>query len=197
MPTSTRLAMQNTLIPLLEITPITRQMRLAIQSLAHIRNLTHPTDFSAIEILHRQSPALFEQFPRYSIDIDIQIVPQELANLGVLMVTLECVCSFGIRGIDVDVCGAVTVSRPARLRAARNHVCVLVEGSCGILDEIVDFVIVEIVDTQTGGDGIADKVGGLIGRGFGCEERVVGESEMFGRVGGVGEGRWVPEIFGV
>lgn len=201
MSTSTSLAMRiitmHNTISLLEIARIACQVRLSIQPLACIWHLAHPAHLCAIDTQHLQSLALLSQFFGHSFDIDIQVVPQKISDLGVLVVSLESARSFRIRGVDVYVGGAVAVSRPSRLRAARNHIGILVECGCRVFDELGDLVRGGVVDAQTGSYGFADKFGSFVVGGVGLEVCRIGESEVFGGVGCVGEGGRVPDIFGV
>lgn len=197
MSTSTILPMYDTAIPLLKVARIARQMRLSIQPLACIWHLAHPAHLCTIDILDFQSLALFSEFLGHSLNIDIKVVPQELSNLGVLVVSLERSRGFGIRRVDVHIGGAVAVSRPAGLSTARNHVRILVECGCRFPDELGDLVRGRVVDTQAGGDGFADKFSGFVGRGVRCEVCVVGESEVLGGVRGVSKRRRVPDVFRV
>ena len=74
-------------VPLLEVPRIVRKMRLTVQSLTLLRDLVHPTDFRAIDIQHLEIFAFLPQLLCHSFNIHAQIVPEELANFGVLMVT--------------------------------------------------------------------------------------------------------------
>lgn len=152
--------MYNTAIPLLKITAITSQMRLTIQSLPLLRQLPHPTNLRAIDALHHQPSALLPQLLRHSIDIDAEKVAQKVADLGVLVVTLQRAGSLGVRRVNIDVRGAVAVGRPAGLRAARDHVCVLVEGGCGVFEQRGNFGVGVVVDAEAGGEGGADEICG-------------------------------------
>lgn len=83
-------------LPPLKVTLIMLQMILAIQPLVLGRQLSHP-------ISHLCAFRL--QLLRYSVDVDRQVVPQKLTNVGVLMISDERLGGVWVGGVDIYVGG--------------------------------------------------------------------------------------------
>lgn len=73
------------------------------------------------------------------------------------MITHQRLGLLRIRAVDVDVRGGVAVGAPARLRAARDHVCVGVQGGQGRVGDGFDLLLGVVVDAQAGGDAVDDE----------------------------------------
>lgn len=134
MPTPTIPPMQQ--MPLLKIAPITCQMILSIQPLSVRRHLAHPTNLLARRIRHHQLGALLTQLFSHGIDVDTKVISEELAHLGILMISHQRHRRLGVRAVDIDVRGRVAMGAPARLAASGHHVCVLVEGGGRVVYEV-------------------------------------------------------------
>lgn len=169
-------------------------MRMHLDQLILARNITKPVltpgDFQLI--LQLLSDFL-------DLILDIEVPAQELADLGVLVVALELLGSMAVRGIDVYIDGAVTVSAPAGLTALADDFGEGPGAEDGVVDQMVNLGVGDVFDAQVvvdeGGEVVA-KVGLRGGRGGG----EVGEVEtggVLGAVGGIGEDSRVPEVFGV
>lgn len=100
-----------------------------------------------IPALCRQDALFFELF-RYSLGIYVEILPHKVPDLGVFVITHKRARIFGIRGVNIDIHSAMSVSRPADLRTARNHVCEGIGGrpGGGVLDQASDLVFGIVVN---------------------------------------------------
>jgi hypothetical protein len=181
-------------VSLLEITCVIREMRLAIQPLALLWHLTHPAHRSTISIQDLEILALLSQLLRYGLDINVKVITEELADLGILMIPNQRLSLLRIRRVDIDVCGRVAVRTPPRLRAARDHVCVGVECGQRCVCDGFDFLFRVVVDAEAVGDAVDDEDLLLLVRGRREEVGGVLDGEAFGGVRGVREGRGVPDV---
>ena len=144
-------------MPLLEVARVIRKMRLSIQPLPLLRNLPHPPHLRPIRTQRLEILPLLPQLLRHRLHINLEIIPQKLAHFRILMITHQRLGLLRIRAVDVDVRGGVAVGAPARLRAARDHVCVGVQGSQGRVGDGFDLLLGVVVDAQAGGDAVDDE----------------------------------------
>jgi hypothetical protein len=173
-------------MPLLEVARIILKMRLPIQPLPLPRNFPHPPHLRAIRTKSLEILPLLPQLPRHTLHIHIQILPQKPPHLCILMIPHKRLRLLGIRTININVCGGVPVRAPPRLRAARDHIRVRVQGSQGRVGDGLDLLLCVVADAQAGGDAVDDEDFLLLVRGRGKEvTRVVG-GEALGGVRGVG-----------
>jgi hypothetical protein len=186
--------MHNTPLPKLTLIALKRQMALAIKPLALLRQGAQPRLLLPLSL---KQHTLLLQLLRHRIDIHAQIIPQELADLGVLVVAHERGGALGVGSVDVDVCTAVAVGGPAGLAAAGERVGEAVLRFFRAVDESVDFGVGVVFDAEAGGEGGFDMGDLVVAGGRVGEEILVGEGKVFSGVGGVGEYGGEPAVFGV
>lgn len=181
-------------VPLLEVSGVVCKMRLTIKPLTLLRDLTHPTDLRTIHVQHLEILALLSQLLCHSFDIHLEIIPQELSDFGILMITHQRRSLLRIRRVYVHVCGGVAVCAPACLRTARDHVGVTVQSGQGRVGDGFDLLLCVIVDTEAVDYAVDDEDLFLLVRRRGEKVRGVFDGQTFGGVGGIGERCRVPDI---
>ncbi|TLD31013.1 hypothetical protein PspLS_02018 [Pyricularia sp. CBS 133598] len=152
----------------------------------------------------QQSPI---QLLGYRLDAigEVEIIGQELANIGVLHVASDLVGSRAARAVDVDIDGRVPVGRPADVSPEADHLgkdnqCILRLRNQGTQLQVIGvgdtktFVDQRLVDPAT-------QLGAAIGRG--CSIGVGGDvsgkplRQPFTRGTGPLKSLWVPVVDGI
>lgn len=140
---------------LLKIARVMIAMILPIKSLTLNRDLPHP--IAALLRLKRvEVNALVLQLLGDSINIEIQVVLQEFADLRVLVIADQSLSDLGIARVDVNIGGRVAVSGPACLCSSTDHVGECVRSEIGHLQEGLDLVVTGISDTHFVADNGSD-----------------------------------------
>ena len=68
-----------------------------------IRRPPQPADLYPFVVLHLERCALSPQLLRDGLQIESQVVTQEVAHFGVLVVAIQGLGELRVRGVDVDV----------------------------------------------------------------------------------------------
>lgn len=136
---------------------------------------------------------LLLQLLRHRLQIQLQKVPDKLADIRIFVVSVQSLAA--LRAVDVDVHARVAVRAPANLCAAGDDVR---KDPCGTGFggfEGFDFVLGGVVDAEAVGEEcLLDEVVFLV---FGTGETRVCSGEELGGGGGVGKDFRVPEVLRV